>query len=71
MVFIPAYLVTIVETVGDLMAVADASEHKITSEELSKGLLCDGIGSFLAGIFNAGPNTSFSQNVGIIPIKQV
>ncbi|WP_069648939.1 nucleobase:cation symporter-2 family protein [Caloranaerobacter ferrireducens] len=69
--FIPAYLVTTVETVGDLIAVADASNHKITSDELSKGLLCDGVGSFLAGIFNAGPNTSFSQNVGIIPITGV
>jgi len=30
-----------------------------------------GFGSFLAGIFNAGPNTSFSQNVGIIPLTGV
>ena len=69
--FIPAYLVTTVETVGDLMAVAEASEHEITSDELAGGLMADGVGSFFAGIFNAGPNTSFSQNVGIIPITGV
>jgi len=69
--FIPAYLVTTVETVGDLMAVAEASEHEITNDELAGGLLADGFGSFLAGIFNAGPNTSFSQNVGIIPLTGV
>lgn len=69
--FIPAYLVTTVETVGDLMAVAEASNHEPTSEEIQGGLLCDGVGSFLAGMFNAGPNTSFSQNVGIIPITGV
>ncbi|WP_425448573.1 nucleobase:cation symporter-2 family protein [Dethiothermospora halolimnae] len=69
--FIPAYLVTTVESIGDLMAVGEASNHKITHDELAGGLLADGTGSFLAGIFNAGPNTSFSQNVGIIPITGV
>lgn len=69
--FIPAYLVTTVESVGDLLAVGEASRHEVTSEELGGGLLADGVGSFLAGIFNAGPNTSFSQNVGIIPVTGV
>lgn len=69
--FIPAYLVTTVETVGDLFSVAEASEHEITSDEMSRGLLADGVGSFIAGFFNAGPNTSFSQNVGIIPLTGV
>jgi len=71
MAFIPAYLVTTVETVGDLFSVAEASEHEITSDELSRGLLADGVGSFIAGFFNAGPNTSFSQNVGVIPLTGV
>ncbi|RKD29086.1 nucleobase:cation symporter-2 family protein [Thermohalobacter berrensis] len=69
--FIPAYLVTTIESVGDLIAVGQASNHKLSSDELSRGILADGVGSFLAGIFNAGPNTSFSQNVGIIPITGV
>ncbi|MTI67273.1 MAG: purine permease [Firmicutes bacterium] len=69
--FIPAYLVTTVESVGDLIAVGEASQHEMESKDLSRGLLADGVGSFIAGIFNAGPNTSFSQNVGIIPITGV
>ncbi len=69
--FLPAYLVTAVETMGDLISVANASEHEITGEELSRGILSDGVGSFIAGIFGAGPHTSFSQNVGIIPITGV
>lgn len=69
--FIPAYLVTTVESVGDLLAVGEASQHEVSTDELSGGLLADGIGSFFAGIFNAGPNTSFSQNVGIIPLTGV
>lgn len=69
--FLPAYIVTAIETIGDLISVASASEHEITGDELSAGILSDGVGSFLAGIFNAGPHTSFSQNVGIIPLTGV
>ncbi len=69
--FIPPYIVTTIETVGDLISVGSASEHEITGEELSGGILADGVGSLIAGVFNAGPNTSFSQNVGIIPLTGV
>jgi len=37
-----------------------------TSEEMRGGLLADGVMSMIAGVFNAFPNTSFSQNVGLI-----
>lgn len=69
--FITAYLVTTVETVGCLMAVGEASGKEASSDELSRGILADGVGSFIAGCFNAGPNTSFSQNVGLIPLTRV
>jgi NCS2 family nucleobase:cation symporter-2 len=69
--FITAYLVTTVETVGCLMAVGEASGKEVSSDELSKGILADGVGSLIAGFFNAGPNTSFSQNVGLIPLTKV
>lgn len=69
--FITAYLVTTIETVGCLMAVGEAAGKPLNDEELSAGLLADGVGSFIAGFFNAGPNTSFSQNVGLIPMTKV
>jgi NCS2 family nucleobase:cation symporter-2 len=69
--FAIAYLVTTVETVGCLMAVGEASGKDLTSEDLSRGILADGVGSLIAGAVNAGPNTSFSQNVGLIPITKV
>ncbi|HSQ89091.1 MAG TPA: nucleobase:cation symporter-2 family protein [Romboutsia sp.] len=69
--FIVAYLVTTIETVGCLIAVAEAAEKQATSEDLSRGVLADGIGSFMAGFLGAGPNTSFSQNVGLIPMTRV
>ena len=69
--FISAYLVTTVETVGCLYAVGEASGKELSSGDISKGILADGVGSFIAGFVNAGPNTSFSQNVGLIPLTKV
>lgn len=69
--FVIAYLVTTIETVGCLIAIGEASEKEASSKEISGGVLADGIGSFIAGFFGAGPNTSFSQNVGLIPITKV
>ena len=69
--FIPAYLVTTIETVGVLIAVEEACEVETSDERISKGLLADGVGSFIAGFFGSGANTSFSQNVGLIPLTKV
>ncbi|MGY5266717.1 uracil-xanthine permease family protein [Paraclostridium bifermentans] len=69
--FIIAYLVTTIETVGCLIAIGEASDIKTSSEQLSKGVLADGLGSFLAGFFGVCPNTTFSQNIGLIPITKV
>lgn len=69
--FIIAYLVTTIETVGCLIAIGEASDIKTSSEQLSKGVLADGLGSFLAGFFGVFPNTTFSQNIGLIPITKV
>ena len=69
--FVTAYLVTTIETVGCLMAIGEASGKDLTMEDVSSGVLADGVGSFIAGFFNAGPNTSFSQNVGLIPMTKV
>ncbi|MBB6218488.1 NCS2 family nucleobase:cation symporter-2 [Anaerosolibacter carboniphilus] len=69
--FITAYLVTTIETVGVLMAIGEASGRELSSDEIEAGILADGVGSFIAGFLGAGPNTSFSQNVGLIPLTKV
>lgn len=69
--FIPAYLVATIGTVGVLMAIGEASGEKLSGERISAGVLCDGVGSMIAGFFGAGPNTSFSQNVGLITLTKV
>lgn len=69
--FIPAYLVTSIETVGVTLAVEDTCQVGNSQDRVSKGLLADGVGSFIAGFFGSGANTSFSQNVGLIPLTRV
>lgn len=69
--FIPAYIVSLIGTVGIMMAIGEASNEKISSDRASNGVLADGVGSLLAGIFGAGPNTAFSQNVGLITLTKV
>ncbi|MGF1700322.1 purine permease [Photobacterium makurazakiensis] len=66
-----AYLVTIMESTGDFLALSDATHTKLTGKKLSKGILCDGLGSALASVFGATPFSSFSQNVGIVSITGV
>ncbi|WP_170242028.1 solute carrier family 23 protein [Streptococcus suis] len=69
--FVPAYVVSLIGTVGIMMAIGEASNEKISSERAANGVLADGVGSMIAGVFGAGPNTAFSQNVGLITLTKV
>lgn len=69
--FVPAYLVSTIGTVGIMMGIGEASGEKITGERATRGVLADGVGSMISGIFGAGPNTAFSQNVGLITLTKV
>ncbi|WP_435076884.1 uracil-xanthine permease family protein [Halococcus sp. AFM35] len=60
------YAVTAVETIGDMTGVVAAANREPTRDELRGGLLADGIMSAIAAVFSAFPNTSFSQNVGVV-----
>jgi len=61
-----AYVVTSMETIGDVEGTTGTVSRRATSEEMRGGLLAAGVMSMIAGVFNAFPNTSFSQNVGLI-----
>lgn len=41
-------------------------DREATDKELSGGVICDGLGSSIAALFGVLPNTSFSQNVGLV-----
>ncbi|MFZ7187945.1 nucleobase:cation symporter-2 family protein [Avibacterium avium] len=66
-----AYLVTIVESSGNFLALGNATKTEITGKHLRGGVLCDGLGSALAAIMSTTPFSSFSQNIGVISLTGV
>ncbi len=66
------FIVTAVETVGDISGVMIGGlDREATDDELAGGVICDGIGSSIAALFGVLPNTSFSQNVGLVAMTKV
>lgn len=69
------YLITTVESIGDLTATSMLSGEPIEGDayfkRISGGVLGDGINSALAAVFNSFPNTTFSQNNGVIQMTGV
>ncbi len=69
--FLIVYIVSMIETIGDLLAIEEICDEEIGAEGLAKGILADGGTSTIAGFFNAMPLSSFSQNIGIISLTGV
>ena len=66
------FIVTAVETVGDTSGITEGGlGREATDRELSGSITCDGLGSSFAALFGVLPNTSFSQNVGLIGMTKV
>ena len=66
------FVVTAVETVGDISGVTQGGMNReATDKELSGGVVCDGLGSSFAALFGVLPNTSFSQNVGLVTMTKM
>ncbi|WP_020683335.1 uracil-xanthine permease family protein [Marinobacterium rhizophilum] len=69
------YLITAIESTGDLTANCIISKQPIRGDGYIKrirgGVLADGLNSMLAALFNTFPNTTFSQNNGVIQLTGV
>ncbi|MDS0476675.1 nucleobase:cation symporter-2 family protein [Natrinema sp. 1APR25-10V2] len=65
------FLVSAMETVGDMSGVTAAEGRNPTESEFRGGLFNDGLLSSLGAVFAAFPVTSFSQNVGIVSFTGV
>jgi len=65
-------IVTTIETIGDISATTmGGANREATDKELSGGIMADGVGTAFASIFNAMPNTSYSQNAGLVAFTGV
>lgn len=66
------FIVTAVETIGDISAITEGGlDREATDSELSGGVICDGLGSSFASLFGVLPNTSYSENVGLVGLTKV
>jgi NCS2 family nucleobase:cation symporter-2 len=64
--------VSAVETVGDVSGITKGGAgREATEREITGATYADGIGTAVAGVFGGFPNTSFSQNVGLIAMTGV
>lgn len=76
--FIPfafLFLITTIETTGDLTATSLLTGQPIAGKKyfdrIQGGILGDGVNSAIAAVFNTFPNTSFSQNNGVIQLTGI
>ncbi|WP_425070283.1 nucleobase:cation symporter-2 family protein [Sagittula sp. S175] len=69
------FLVTSIETSGDLTANSVISGQPVKGplylKRIKGGIMADGVNSGLAALFNTFPNTTFSQNNGVIQMTGV
>jgi xanthine permease XanP len=69
------YLITAIESIGDLTATSVLTNQPITGplyfKRLRGGVMADGVSSLLAALFNSFPSTTFAQNNGIIQLTGV
>ena len=64
--------VSAVETVGDVSGICKGGANReATDEEIQGATYADGLGTAVAGLFGGLPNTSFSQNVGLVAMTGV
>ncbi|RDD67855.1 purine permease [Thalassococcus profundi] len=65
-------VISAIETVGDVSGITKGGAgREATDDEISGATYADGLGTAVAGIFGGLPNTSFSQNVGLISMTGV
>lgn len=64
--------VSAVETVGDVSGITKGGAgREATDKEIEGATYADGLGTAISGVFGGLPNTSFSQNVGLIAMTGV
>ena len=64
-------VIVLAESMGMFLAIGNIIGQDVKKEEITRGLRADGLGTFLGGIFNTFPYTSFSQNIGLLSVTGV
>ncbi len=69
------FMITSLETIGDITATSDVSEQPVSGpiymKRIKGGVLANGLNSFVSAVFNTFPNSCFGQNNGVIQLTGV
>lgn len=69
------FMVTSLETIGDITATSDVSDQPVDGplymKRLKGGVLANGLNSMVSAVFNTFPNSCFGQNNGVIQLTGV
>ncbi len=70
--FVLMGFISAIESIGAVSAICDGTAGRAATDRELIGATCaDGVGTAIGAVFGAMPNTSFSQNVGLIAITGV
>jgi xanthine permease XanP len=73
--FMFLYLITAIESIGDITATSALSGEPIEGsryfDRLRGGVMADGVSSLIAALLNSFPSTTFAQNNGVIQLTGV
>ncbi|MBU3180835.1 nucleobase:cation symporter-2 family protein [Clostridium psychrophilum] len=64
-------LVVMIESTGTYLGIGKVCGKDITQKDIVRGLRAEGIATFLGGIFNSFPYTTFNQNLGLLALSKV
>ncbi|MBA2862702.1 uracil-xanthine permease family protein [Methanococcus maripaludis] len=66
-----AFMVSIIESVGDYHAISTIANLKIDDNKINRGIASEGFSCTLAGLFGACGTTSYSENIGLVALTKV
>ncbi|MCB2360271.1 nucleobase:cation symporter-2 family protein [Clostridium estertheticum] len=64
-------LVVMIESTGTYLGIGKVCGKDITQKDIVRGLRAEAIATFLGGIFNSFPYTTFNQNLGLLALSKV
>ena len=66
-----AFMVSMIESVGDYHAISAISEAPITNKNINRGIMSEGIACSIAGLLGTCGTTSYSENIGLVALTKV
>ncbi|AMQ19264.1 uracil-xanthine permease family protein [Thermococcus peptonophilus] len=66
-----AFMVSIIESVGDYHAIATVTGAEITEKHIGRGIGAEGLACSIAGFLGACGTTSYSENIGVVALTKV